>query len=163
MNQGPIVPAFLSPQAAIALRAATKFVETLRNFCQRRPMPVETSTPKTQPAQLDDQTVSDAKVQTQVAAVAEAIKDPAERNRVDQVIRDRAFADLGKAGTMIGHGTIKNNWVRPKVCGAYGDDWLARSCINYVGIWANILGEVVYYKGRVDSTASRSRASTPTR
>jgi len=40
--------------------------------------------------------------------------------------------------------------VRPKVCGTYGDDWLARSCINYGGIWANILGEVVYYKGRTD-------------
>lgn len=90
------------------------------------------------------------KVQAQVAAVAEAIKDPAERKRVDKVIRDRALADFGKAGTMIGHGTIKNNWVRPKVCGAYGDDWLARSCINYGGIWANILGEVVYYKGRTD-------------
>jgi len=30
-------------------------------------------------------------------AIAKAIKDPHERTRVDQVIRSRAFADIGKA------------------------------------------------------------------
>ena len=100
------------------------------------------------------------KVQAQVAAVVEAIKDPAERERIDKVIRERALPDFGKAGTMIGHGTLRNNWVRPKVCGAYEDDWLARSCVNFGGIWANILSEVVYFKGRMDSTGEPIRSAS---
>lgn len=99
------------------------------------------------------------KVRAQVAAVAEAIQDPAERERIDKVIRERALPDFGKGGTMIGHGTIRNNWVRPKVCGAYEDDWLARSCVNFGGIWANILDEVVYFKGRMDSTGEPIRSA----
>ena len=91
-------------------------------------------------------------VQANVRAIAKAVNDPAERTRVDKVIRERALPEFADAGTMIGHGTIRNNWVRPKVCGAYHDDWLARSCIDYGGIWANVLDEVLYYKGRIDST-----------
>ena len=92
------------------------------------------------------------KVQATVRAIAKAVKDPSERARVDKVIREHAWPEFHDAGTMIGHGTIKNNWVRPKVCGTYEDDWLARSCIDYGGIWANVLTEVLYYKGRIDST-----------
>lgn len=33
--------------------------------------------------------------------------------------------DFAGARTMIGHGTMKHDWVRPEVCGAYEDDWLA--------------------------------------
>ena len=92
------------------------------------------------------------RVQANVRAIAKAVKDPAERARVDKVIREQAWPEFHDAGTMIGHGTLKNNWVRPKVCGTYEDDWLARACINYGGIWANVLPEVLYYKGRIDST-----------
>ena len=92
------------------------------------------------------------KVQATVRAIAKAVKDPAERARVDTVIREHAWPEFHDAGTMIGHGTIRNNWVRPKVCGAYEDDWLARSCIDYGGIWANVLDEVLYYKARIDGT-----------
>lgn len=84
-------------------------------------------------------------------AIAAAIKDPAERARVDKAIKERAYADFGKGAVIIGHGTIKNNWVRPKVCGVYEDDWLARTCVNFGGIWANTMEEVVYYKGAMDS------------
>ena len=86
--------------------------------------------------------------------IAEAVKDPTERARVDKVIRDRGFKDFATGSHFLGHGTIINNWTRPKVCGTYEDDWLARTCINIGGIWANTLAEVLYYKGRVDSTGT---------
>lgn len=95
-----------------------------------------------------------SELQSIARAIAKAVKEPAERTRVDKVIHDRALADFAKGGSMIGHGTIRNNWVRPKVCGVYEDDWLARACINYAGIWANILQEVLYYKGAMDSTGA---------
>jgi hypothetical protein len=84
-------------------------------------------------------------------AIAAAIKDPTERRRIDKVIKERAFADFGKTAAIIGHGTIKNNWTRPKVCGAFGDDWQARTAVNFGGIWANVMEEVLYYKGAKDS------------
>lgn len=93
-------------------------------------------------------------LQSNTREIAAALKQPGERARIDRVIHERAFADFAKAGTMIGHGTIRNNWVRPAVCGAYGDDYVSRSCINYGGIWANILDEVLYYKGAMDSTGT---------
>ena len=82
------------------------------------------------------------------------MNNPAERARVDKVIREQALREFADAGTLIGHGTLKNNWVHPKVCGAYEDDWLARACINYGGIWANVLEEVLYYKGAMDSSGA---------
>jgi hypothetical protein len=85
-------------------------------------------------------------------AIAQAVKDPTERARVDKIIQDRGFKDFATGSHFLGHGTIKHNWTRPKVCGTYEDDWLARTCINIGGIWANTLDEVLYYKGRVDST-----------
>jgi hypothetical protein len=83
-------------------------------------------------------------------AIARAIEDPTERARVDQVIRTRAFAELGKAGAIIGHGTVQNGWARPGVVGEYGLDYLARTLVNSGGIWANIKPEVLYYRGSLD-------------
>src|SRR6187549_2799998 len=47
-------------------------------------------------------------LQEKARAIARAVKNPTERARVDHVIRTRAFADLGKAGAVIGHGTAQN-------------------------------------------------------
>ncbi|RWP92252.1 MAG: DUF1254 domain-containing protein [Mesorhizobium sp.] len=87
-------------------------------------------------------------------AIAKAVKDPAERARIDHVIRTRALADLGKAGAIIGHGTMGNGWARPGVVGEYGLDYLARTLINHGGIWANIKPEVLYYRGGVDQAGA---------
>ena len=62
------------------------------------------------------------------------------------MIRARAFADIGKAGAIIGHGTVQNGWARPGVVGEYGLDYLARTLVNNGGIWANIKQEVLYYQ-----------------
>ena len=73
-------------------------------------------------------------LQAKARAIAQAIKEPAERARVDQAIHSRAFADFGRAGSIIGHGTVQNGWARPGVVGEYGLDYVARSLINHGGI-----------------------------
>lgn len=87
-------------------------------------------------------------------AIAKAVKDPSERARVDQVIRSRAFTDIGKASARIGHGTVRNGWARPGVVGEYGLDYLARTMVNNGGIWANIKPEVLYYRGSLDQAGA---------
>lgn len=89
-------------------------------------------------------------LQAATRAIAKAIKNPAERARVDQVIRTKAFADIKKAMPNIGHGTVQNGWALPSTSGAYGSDWLVRTLINYGSIWANTNEEVIYYKGFLD-------------
>ena len=94
-----------------------------------------------------------------VRAIAAGIQDPAERARVDKVIREKAQADLGKASAAIGHGKIQNGWARPAVAGTYNDDWLGRTLVNLGGIWANRMDEVVYYKGNLDGTGAQLSGS----
>ncbi len=93
-------------------------------------------------------------MQAKVRAIASAIGDPAERARVDAVVRDRAFKDFAAAAPYIGRGTIRNGWARPACCGHWGDDWMTRSTVNFGGIWANVLEEVLYYRGALDSTGA---------
>ncbi|MBW9103989.1 DUF1214 domain-containing protein [Paraburkholderia phenoliruptrix] len=86
--------------------------------------------------------------------VAAEAKIPAQRERIDKVIRTKAFRDLGEAGKLIGHGTVQDGWARPGVVGEYGIDYLTRTLVNYRGIWANIKPEVLYYRGAADSTGA---------
>ncbi|MDM0047442.1 DUF1214 domain-containing protein [Variovorax sp. J22R115] len=94
------------------------------------------------------------KLQADTRAIAQVVKDPAQRQRIDQVIRTRAFDDFHKALPNVGHGTRKNGWVLPSTSGIYMDDWLVRTLVNYGGIWANTPQEVIYYKGFVDSAGA---------
>ena len=94
------------------------------------------------------------RLQANTRAIATAMKDPAERARIDHVIRTRAFADFARAGPPIGHGKIRHGWARPAAAGAYNIDYLARTLVNYGGIWANILPEVLYYRASVDGTGA---------
>ncbi|ACD21455.1 protein of unknown function DUF1214 [Paraburkholderia phytofirmans PsJN] len=86
--------------------------------------------------------------------VAEAATQPAERARIDRVVRTRAMEEFGKAGAIIGHGTIHDGWARPDVVGEYGLDYLARTLVNYGGIWANIKPEVLYYRCSIDANGA---------
>ena len=94
-------------------------------------------------------------VAAKARAIAEGVKDAAERARVDKVIREKAQADLAKAAALIGHGTVKGGWVRPAVAGTYDDDWLGRTLVNLGGIWANRLDEVIYYKASMDGAGAQ--------
>lgn len=86
--------------------------------------------------------------------VAAAAADPSSRARIDQVIRTQALPAFGKAGTIIGHGSVHNGWARPGVVGEYGIDYVTRALVNYGGIWANIKPEVLYYRGGNDASGA---------
>ena len=89
-------------------------------------------------------------LQATTRAIARAVKDPATRAHVDQVIRAKAFADFKKAMPTLGDGTVKNGWVLSSTIGVYGKNWLLRTLVNDGGIWANTMEEVIYYKGFAD-------------
>lgn len=90
-------------------------------------------------------------LQASTRAIARTVKDPAERQHVDQIVRTKAFADIRNALPTIGGGMVKHGWALPSTSGVYGNDWLVRTLINYGGIWANVPDEVIYYKAFVDA------------
>jgi hypothetical protein len=78
-------------------------------------------------------------------AVAKAAADPAQRKRIDEVIRKQAIPSvLAEIPRM---GKVVNGWSRPRAIGNYRTDYLMRSVANYIGIWANNTKEVVYFTG----------------
>jgi hypothetical protein len=87
--------------------------------------------------------------QATARAIAKAVKDPAERQRVDQVIRTKAWAEIKKATPTLGDGTTRDGWALASTMGVYGKNYLLRTIVNYGGIWANTFDEVIYYKGFV--------------
>jgi hypothetical protein len=88
-------------------------------------------------------------IQAKTRAIAKAIANPAERQRVDQVIKNKAFAEIAKASPTLADGTVKNGWALPSTIGVYGTNWLLRTLVNEGGIWANTFDEVIYYKAFV--------------
>ena len=93
-------------------------------------------------------------LQATTRAIARAVKDPATRAHVDEVIRSKAFADFKKAMPTLGDGTTRNGWALASTVGVYGRNWLTRTLVNDGGIWANTMEEVIYYKGFVDPTGA---------
>lgn len=91
-------------------------------------------------------------LQAKVRAVAAAIADPAQRERVDKVIREQAQPRMQESFAKMG--TIRGGWARPDVAGNYGDDYLARTLVDFGGIWANNREEVVYFKTNTDGTGT---------
>jgi len=89
-------------------------------------------------------------LQANARAIANAVTEPSERARVDRVIRTKAFVDIKNAMPTLGDGTVRNGWARASTMGAFGNNWLLRTIVNYGGIWANTMDEVIYYKGFVD-------------
>lgn len=94
-------------------------------------------------------------IQARARAIAQAVKDPGERARVDAVIRTKAHVDLGAAAARLGRGSARNGWWRAACCGHFGSDWLTRTVINFGGIWANVLEEVIYYKAFTDGDGGK--------
>jgi hypothetical protein len=94
------------------------------------------------------------KLQATAREIAGALTDPAERQRVDRVIRTRAFADIKKAMPTLADGTVRNGWSLASTMGVYGTNWLLRTLVNDGGIWANTFDEVIYFKGFVDGTGA---------
>lgn len=88
-------------------------------------------------------------------AIGRAIRDPAERQRIDRAVRERAYAEFARYGPPIGHGVIENGWARPAVVGNYNIDFVARTLVSYGGIWANVMPEVLYYRASTDGTGAK--------
>jgi len=82
-------------------------------------------------------------VQEKVMAVVKAMADTGERAHIDDVIRKRAIPNFLAETRKLG--TLKHGWLRPRVAGNYGSDYLMRSVTNMAGIWANTQKEVVYF------------------
>jgi len=99
-------------------------------------------------------------VQATTRAIAQAIKDPGERERINGVVKQKALRDFAAASPNIGHGTVRNNWARPACCGHFGGDWLTRTLVNFAGIWANTFDEVIYYKGNLDREGQQINAGS---
>ncbi|QYY29359.1 DUF1214 domain-containing protein [Cupriavidus pinatubonensis] len=85
---------------------------------------------------------------------ADVAADPAQRERIDRVIRDKAIPQFMQSLTTE-IGTARNGWARPTVVGQYGSDYKARTRTNFAGIWANTAQEVVYFQGVTDGEGGR--------
>lgn len=94
-----------------------------------------------------------AALQARVRAIAEAVKTPCDRERVEKVIREQALPNFHKSFSTAG--SNKNGWNRPATIGKYGDDFKTRTLINMAGIWANSTDEVVYFKTDSDGSGAK--------
>jgi hypothetical protein len=87
-----------------------------------------------------------AEPQSKARAVAAAAADPAQRAHIDDVIRSQAipafFAMIPKMSPAV------NGWVRPRLTGNYGHDYLMRSIVDFTGIWTNTPWEAADFRGR---------------
>jgi len=83
--------------------------------------------------------------QTAARAVAAAAADPDQRAHIDDVIRNVAMpaflASIPKNGRTV------DGWFQPRLLGNYASDFLMRSVIDYIDIWANSARELVFFKG----------------
>ena len=92
-----------------------------------------------------------AQMQQQVRAVAAYVaSSPEARAKVDKLIRDAILPKFVEYA-LTKSAPYRNNWVGGGVAGNYGSNYLLRSVANYVGIWANNTGEVVYFMSTHDA------------
>lgn len=107
----------------------------------------------TAPAALaeTDLTPGMADVQAKVRAVAAAVANAQQRQRIDTLIHTLAYANIAKASPTIGGGVVRNGWARPPATGTYGSNYVTRTLIDYGGIWANTRDEVSYFRGFLDA------------
>lgn len=93
-------------------------------------------------------------LQSKVHAVSATIADPAQRARVDKVIREQAIPTFKDSFATAGE--RKNGWNRgDRDTGKYGSNYRNRSLVDLVGIWANSTDEVVYFKTDSDGTGTK--------
>jgi hypothetical protein len=95
------------------------------------------------------------KLAANARAIQQAIKEPGERDRLAKIVQQKAHADFAAYGPPIGHGVVVNGWARPATVGIYDVDFVARTLINYGGIWANTSAEVMYYRASTDGSGAK--------
>jgi hypothetical protein len=101
-------------------------------------------------ASAPDPSVSKAaELQAETLSIAAAAKDSAGRAEVEKLIETVAKPAVAEA--VASYGTIQGGWSRTDVIGAYGDDYVSRTVVNLIGIWANSTDEVIYYTAGKDA------------
>ena len=65
------------------------------------------------------------------------------RRHVGTIVTLRTLPEFVKR--LLKPGPVKNGWTRPGCIGSYGSDYWSRTVVNFEGIWANNLSEVVYF------------------
>ena len=96
-----------------------------------------------------------ASLQAKVRAVTAEEKTFNGNPRVNRILYDKTRPELLKAAVISGRGTLRDGWSRPATAGTYGNDYLTRALVNYVGLWANTFEEVVPYKSTTDQTGAQ--------
>lgn len=91
-----------------------------------------------------------AEMQQKVRAVAAYVASSKEaRDAIDAQLRPVISQFKGDALTKTA--PYVNHWLCVNIGGSYGSEFRRRAAANYVGIWANTPGEVVYFNGTRDS------------
>jgi hypothetical protein len=92
-----------------------------------------------------------ARMQQQVRSVARhAASTPEARAAVDELLRGRVvprFIDYAFTKSA----PYRNHWVGGGQTGNYGSDYRLRTVVNYAGIWANTIDEVIYFVATRDA------------
>lgn len=83
------------------------------------------------------------------AVAAAAARTPGERHRIDSVIRVKAWEALRQEVAALA--MEANGWVRPRLAGNYGSNWLGRTAANLVGLWSNNQSEVISFTAGTSS------------
>lgn len=92
-----------------------------------------------------------AQMQQQVRAVAAYVaSSPEARAAVDKLLRQKVVPKFIEYA-FTKSAPYRNHWEGGGQTGNYGSDYLLRTVVNYVGIWANTSDEVIYFVATRDA------------
>jgi len=92
-----------------------------------------------------------AQMQQQVRTVAAYVaSSPEARAAVDKLLREKVVPEFIEYA-VTKSAPYRNHWVGGGLTGNYGSNFRLRSVVNYLGIWANTIEEVIYFVTTHDS------------
>jgi hypothetical protein len=101
------------------------------------------------------------RVQRKVRAAAAVLRhDTDARGRTETAIERGAWPRLARRVSNLG--IRGRGWIRPKLAGTYGEDWLSRTATHLSRPWSNELSEVVYFTTGTDQPLDGGRPYTLT-
>ena len=99
--------------------------------------------------------------QRKVRDLASALRrDRDAAGRADAAIEQGAWPRLARRIANLG--IRGRGWIRPKIAGTYGEDWLSRTATNLSRPWANNLSEVVCFTAGTDLPLDSGRSYSMT-
>mgnify|MGYP003574900391 CR=1 FL=1 len=87
-------------------------------------------------------------IQSTTDLIGRGTQNKTERRRIDTIVRKEAIPAFMNA---LKEMPSKNGWMRPKLMGNYGGDYLTRSLVNYSDLWTNSAGETYTFTAVKDS------------